>query len=108
MLNDRGARDYMNLEEDLETLVKPYLSLQLEYREQALEVIRREMAKRVCNVAKVDLLKTRDMVTELKSGKASLGNISRRDEIREMHDLVQRFEFNCLQLADFRKKYGVE
>ena len=105
MMNGRGARHYMNFEEDLEALMKPYS--QHGFPEQAFEVIRKEMAKRVCSAAKEDLLKIRETVLALRSGNASLGNVSMRDEIVGRHELIQRFEFNCLQLADFKKKYNL-
>lgn len=113
MLSRKDSRNYMNLEEDLENLMKPYLEYDFpgvpqSCKEQAIVAIRKEIAKRVYNDAKNDLLKLKNTVVSLKSGKSCLGYTSEAQEIRERADLFKRFEFNCLQLADFRKKYNIQ
>ena len=44
-------------------------------------------------------------VRAVREGRASLGYTTHLQEIRARYEFEARFEFNCLQLADFKKKY---
>lgn len=96
---------YINMEADLGLLMKAYEGANIP--EKALTVVRGMEAKKVFEYAKGIVLRQRDMVNRLLAGQASLGMISKTQEIHEMHDIRTRFEFNCLQMADFKRKYNL-
>lgn len=74
---------------------------------QAFEAVRKLHAQKVADDCKAHLLKTKKTINNVKSGRASLGYTTMNQEISAMHDLVEGFEFTCLCLADFMKKYNL-
>ena len=99
----------MNFEKDLEHYMsgvsEGLAELPEEVAEQALSVIRKEYARKIIANAKDRLLEEQKMICRIERGESSLGYISKTQEIQEMAKLVMMFEFNCLQLRDFTKKY---
>lgn len=96
---------YINMEADLKLLMRAYDGADIP--EEALKVIKSMEAQKVLKYAKDIILKQRDMITKLLSGEASLGMISKSQEIHRIHEIRTRFEFNCLQMADFKRKYNL-
>lgn len=90
--------DYMNLESELEC----ELSI---FDANVIEKIRPIYAQKIYNKASKTLKERMTTIQDLQSGKSSLGYTTQNQEIHKMNRIVQRFEFNCLQLADFKKKY---
>lgn len=100
-----SRRYYMNLEKDLNDLMKPFKESGLAV--EAVEGIKKIYAEKVAATAKKELLNTKAMVERLQTGKSTLGFTSMRQEINAKHDIIQRFEFNCYQLSVFKKKYNI-
>lgn len=92
-------------EKDLEIMMKAYMDLDLP--ESAKEVILQIEAKRVYDFISDTLKGTLRTLNAILSGKASLGYTTKIQEIQAMHDLREGFEFDCLRLSDFRKKYNL-
>ena len=76
-------------------------------RDQAMEVVKEIEAQRVYSFLSDSLKGTMKTIIAIQTGKASLGYTTQRQEIEAMHDLVSGFEFDCLRLADFKKKYNL-
>lgn len=94
---------YINLEYDLKHALEIYVGLPTE----AIEILKKIEAKKIVDKCTEQLKKNMEVVKKLKAGKTSLGYTTQTQEIHAAHELVTRFEFNCLQLADFKKKYGI-
>lgn len=75
--------------------------------EKALNVVIQIEAEKIAKSAKDLVMEEMAMLKRLEAGQSSFGMISERQEVAARSVLRQRFEFNCLQLADFRKKYNV-
>lgn len=105
------GNDYMNLEGDIKKKMETYeealKDFPEEIREKNLAIIRKQKAKAMAETTTAKLKETMAMIKRIKAGKASLGYTTWNQEYSAMRELVDRFEFNCLQLADFRKKYSV-
>lgn len=88
-------------EKDLELLTSGLNELPQE----AVEVIVRIRAQQVYNFLHEALIGTMQTIKAIQSGKASLGYTSLRQEIEERAALIEEFEFDCLRLGDFKRKY---
>lgn len=103
---------YMNLENDLNQQIETYeaamIAIPEEQRKKALEVIKRQKATMIATETCARLKETMAMIKNIKAGKASLGYTTWNQERAALRDLVLRFEFNCLQLREFKIKYGVK
>lgn len=98
---------YMNLERDLSREMEVYEKALagLPEGEANLAKIRRVKATEIIEKVTPKLKETMATIKRIEAGNGSLGYTTDSAERRNMADLVQRFEFNCLQLADFKKKY---
>ena len=94
---------YINLEAELERSLEIFKELPAE----AIEMLKKIEAKKIVDKATTLAKKEMTIVKALESGEATLGYTTQIQEIHARAELRQRFEFNCLQLADFRKKYGI-
>lgn len=92
---------YMNLEEELEYSLKPYAELPKEVIDALIPIKAKEIADKATEALKA----TMEIVKGIQEGTKSLGYNSRSQEAKETHRYITRFEFNCIQLADFKKKY---
>lgn len=97
------SEHYINLEANLNHAIEIYSELPAE----AIEMIKRIEAKKLSDRCTDILTRDMEMIKKLKNKEVSLGYTTQTQEIHAEHDLVTRFEFNCLQLADFKKKYGI-
>ena len=97
------VNDYMNLEEELSDYMKIFDDTELP--DSAKDILRKTKAQEIANRAKKVLIDRMNFIKNVNEGNASLGYTTRIQEVQEMHRIVERFEFNCLQLADFNKKY---
>ena len=104
---DRMAKQYTknDPEKDLEIVMKAYRDLDLP--ESAKEVILQIEAKKVYDFISNTLKGTMRTINAILSGKASLGYTTEMQEIQARHEIREGFEFDCLRLADFRKKYSL-
>ena len=105
-LFERYKKD-CDFEHDLSILLPDLSCLPEEAREKATEAVTKMTAKKVADAAKANLMKKMRAIAEIKAGRASLGFISKTQEVREWHDMVEGFEFSCFMLAKFRQKYGI-
>ena len=93
-----SVNDYMNLEDDLQNELKIFDS-------NIAEKVRPIYAKKIHENAIEVLKKRMAMIQRLESGETSLGYTNKSQEVSEMHRIIQRFEFNCIQARDFKEKY---
>jgi len=70
-------------------------------------VIQRIEAGKIAERARQIIGKELDIVKRIDSGDASFGMTTYRQEFEKRAEFVQRFEFNCLQLRDFKAKYNL-
>lgn len=76
--------------------------LDAENLKRAMKVV----AKLIADEAEAELRKTMKMVQDLEAGRSSLGYTHELQEVAEMARLRRMFEFDCLQLRDFREKWA--
>lgn len=74
-------------------------------REEAKAIITKTWAKEVYDASREKLVKKMHLIKEVEAGKAGLGYTNPAQKFEAMHDLREGFEFSCLMLADFKKKY---
>lgn len=101
---DTGKEDpetYMNLEGELDRDTAPVIESLQKYpedeRARAITGVRKMHAQRIFSRRYADLKKHMRIVKKLEAG----------EQIRTSGDYIRRFEFNCLQLSDFMKKYNL-
>lgn len=96
-------------EHELKLLVSgiDFTNLPDEMREKAERICDQLQAKRIYEANKAELVKKMKMIREIKEGRASLGYISKMQEVREWHDLNEGFGFSCFMLAQFKEKYSL-
>lgn len=92
--------DYMNLESELENEIKIF-------DDETKEMIKNIYAKRIYDKAISKLCERCAMIDNIENGVMSLGYTTKSQEVHEMHRIIQRFEFNCLQARDFKHKYEI-
>lgn len=96
-----------NFEYLLKIRIPDFSELPKEAKDKAIEVVTKMYAKEIAESAKKDLIKKMHMIQNVKNGSASLGYTSVYQECREMHDLVEGFEFSCYMLGKFKTKYKI-
>ena len=96
---------YRNLEKELETIMNRYKGVEI--LEKNWEIVRKVEAKKIADSCKELCLKDMQIIKDLDSGVSSFGMTTRTQEINKRYEFKRRWEFNCLQLALFREKYGV-
>jgi hypothetical protein len=109
LISKRSDSYYMNLEERMEQAMNQILEamegVPAEQREKAVDALKGAQAKRIAEAAEKTIREEMAMVKRVESGKASRGYSDRAQATRYKAQMRIRFEFNCLQLADFKKKY---
>ena len=90
---------YLNLEESLDK----YMTIFEDLPEAALSILRKQEAKRIAEVTTVLLKKDMEIVKQIDT--CSFGYTTMAQEVTAKRRFVERFEFNCLQLADFKKNH---
>lgn len=96
-----SGKHYRNLEAELQH----QMSIYKELPQEAINLLVKIEAQKIANSCETLVLEEKQTLKDLEDGKASLGYTTRNQEIQAKSELHQRFEFNCLQLADFKKKY---
>lgn len=91
---------YINLEEELEHNMLIFAELPKE----ACDMLRKIEAKKISEKAENLVRSEMATIKAIEAGEASLGYTTKGQEIQAMNEFIRRFEFNCLQLADFNKK----
>lgn len=95
------GEDYRNLEAELEREMNVYSDI----HESAVAIIRKMEAKKIADSCEKLVRKEMEICKRLESGKSSFGYTTQSQEIAARGELRKRFEFNCLQLKDFKEKY---
>lgn len=95
------GKNYRNLEEELDRYMKSFVELPTE----AQEVLRKMKAQEIAESCKSLVLEELAVIKAIEAGTASFGFTTKAQEVSHMSEYRERFEFNCLQLADFKKKY---
>lgn len=99
------GENYIDLEGDLARVMRQYIENGMP--KEALPIVERMEAEKL--VERCLKLVKKEMVTvkQVESGNASFGMTTKLQEIQARADFRKRFEFNCLQLADFRKAHNI-
>ena len=99
------GENYINLEGELERTMRQYIENGMPT--EALPYVEKMEAEKLATRC-LDLVKKEmETVKQVESGKASFGMTTELQEIQTRADFRKRFEFNCLQLADFRKAHNI-
>lgn len=99
------GEDYINLEGELNYTMGQWAATGMV--EAALPIIKKMEAKNLVERCLKLVKKEMETIKQLERGTVSFGMINKKQEIQARADFRKRFEFNCLQLADFRKAYNV-
>lgn len=97
--------DYINLEGRLAKEMAVYE--QAGIGGEALEKIRCTKAGELAEYCTALVREQMRVEKMLEAGETSMGFTTERDERDARRDHRTRFEFNCLQLRDFKEKYGL-
>ena len=95
------GNDYINLEQELAHEMEIFSELP----DEALTILKSIKAREIAEKCQERLTERMATVKAIENGEANLGYTTQGQEIKARGELVRRFEFNCLQLADFKKKY---
>lgn len=94
--------DYINLEEELNHKMSIFKDLP----EEAQKLLVPIKAQEVIEEATKLVYKEMATIKDLEAGKSSFGYTTQGQENQARYELRTRFDFNCLQLADFKKRYS--
>ena len=97
--------DTADLETKLAKAMKTYDGHGLS--EKAIAVIKRIEAQKIADYCKNDLIPKKESIERIEAGKASLGCLTKQQEVSAMRELVEQFEFTAICLAMFKKKYDL-
>ena len=104
---------YINLEKELADYVADYekafavADIPEDVINRLVDAYRAKMAQMIADRATALCKKDMQTLLDIEAGRASWGFISKFQEVEHDREFRRRFEFNCLQLADFRKKYSL-
>lgn len=109
MLATARGEHGVNLEKELADKLESYKEAFKEMPEdaatQALEVIKAQVVKQIIEATTKLVLEEMAVVENIEAGKTSFGYTTQRQENEAKCNYRKRFEFNCLQLADFKKAH---
>lgn len=97
--------NYINLEADMQILMQPFIDAGLP--DEAIEILKKQNAQVVVDKCKQLVYSELYVIQRIEAGESSFGYTTEIQENKARSDYRLRFEFNCLQLSDFKKKYGV-
>lgn len=98
------GEDYIDLFGSLEKTMQRYRESGMP--EEAMPIIEKIEAKALVDECMKIVRRQLTTLKDIEAGKASLGYTTANQETHARCRLRTRFDFNCLQLSDFRKKYG--
>lgn len=73
--------------------------------ELAWPVVIKQEAQKLADRCKAMVMREMKTIRDIDAGVASFGYTTHRQEIEARGEFRKRFEFNCLQLRDFKAKY---
>lgn len=96
---------YRNLEGSLQRELKCYKDADLP--EEAMKVVETMEAKRIADECHDLVMSELNTIKKLEAGTTSLGYTTQSQEIHARAELRKRFDFNCLQLREFKKAHNI-
>lgn len=99
------GENYINLEEELTRTMRQYIENGMPT--EALSVFEKMEAEKLAERCLRLVKKEMETVKQVEAGKASFGMTTELQEIQARAEFRKRFEFNCLQLSDFRKAHNI-
>lgn len=106
MIKPTIGEHYRNLEAELAKEIEIYETAGIS--EQALETIRKMKAQEIADDCKAMLIEDMKIAKKIREKRANFGYTTVNQEIQAQHRFAERFEFNCFQLAEFKKKYNLK
>lgn len=100
------GENYINLEEELTNVMRQYRDYGMPV--EALPIVEKMEAEKLAERCLINVKKSLETIKRVECGKSSFGRITELQEIQARAEFKKRFDFNCLQLADFRKAHGIE
>ena len=94
---------YMNLEGDLEKEMRVYVEIGLP--NEAVMKIKQMKAEEIAKRCYDAIIEDKPIVQEIINKSANFGYTTQRQESNAQYRFRTRFDFNCLQLRDFKVKY---
>ena len=118
MLATARGEHGINLEEEYQYKIEQYKEGLMDIPEALLNGINKEkfiedfiekaskkIAEEIIEKATKLVLREMEEVKAIEAGNATLGYTTQIQETRAREEFRKRFDFNCLQLADFKKKH---
>lgn len=97
--------DYINLEGELEKALAVFKGILTDEQIKAVEPI---YAKPIAEKGHTLVLKELKTMKEVLAGEAGFGYTTKRQEIDAQYRFRTRFDFNCLQLREFKKNHNID
>lgn len=102
MLNKRQDMYYLNLEEELDRYTA---TVKNKISDEAYKTVRKAYAEKVIEKAEMLCREMMKTVKQYKKNECSFGYTTEGQELSAWFKFQKRFEFNCYQLAVFKKAY---
>lgn len=96
--------DFIDLEGTLKRTMERYIKNGMPSK--AVPYVEKMEAEKLIKACTDLVRKEKAVVEEVEAGKASFGMMTYSQETQARARYRKRFEFNCLQLRDFKEKYG--
>lgn len=104
MLASARGEHGINLEKELADKMSAYNEA-LKDTPEALEILKNKVAGEIVEKATRLVVAEMEVIKNIEAGKASFGYTTQTQEVQAQAEYRKRFEFNCLQLADFKKAH---
>lgn len=103
------GNDYINLEGDLQKIMDAYrrAGISAGISEEAFRIIEHHEAKKLKAKCEQLVWVEKGILESILAGKSCFGMTTQRQEIEKQAEFRKRFEFNCLQLSDFKKNHNL-
>lgn len=98
--------DYINLEAELEREMKVLREVGL--TEEQLKVVEPIYAKPIAEKCHTLVMKELKTLKAVMAGEAGWGYTTKRQDIEAEYRFRTRFDFNCLQLREFKKNHNID
>lgn len=96
---------FIDMEKELNQAMQVYNGLGISERE--LNIFRKYEAQKIAERGREIALRQKAVWRKIQRGDASLGYTTDLQERQAQRRYLERYEFNSLQLRDFKRKYGV-
>lgn len=103
-LKEVDGEHYRNLEAELDKALEPLKGI---VDERYMKDVAKMYAKQIADSCTQLCLKDMRTIKDVEAGRSSFGFTNTSQKVIYTYEFKKRFEFNCLQLRDFRNKYGI-